>query len=409
MALRRTAGRRLAARFGPGSRPRLGDVVDFLVADQGLRRAAVRHGSRLRVERWLEETPAMRPVEAAEAWELPAIATTGELAGLLGLAPGDLEWFSDLRGLACRRFGSKLEHYRYRTVLKRSGRLRLIEAPKSRLKQIQRWILMEILDRVPIHPAVHGFAAGRSIATFAVPHVGKRMVLKMDLRDFFPSIRARRIEAFWRIAGCTDSVAAALTGLTTNAAPRGIWRECRREYSDSRLSEQAHALYGRPHLPQGAPSSPMLANICFRRADQRLEALARSAGAAYTRYADDLAFSGDGDFARGARRFAVHVAVIVAEEGFAIEHRKTRLCPASGRQALAGVVVNEKPSLPRAELETLEAILTNCARYGPEGQNRAGHPRFREHLAGRIAFVAMLQPEKAWRLRGIFDRIDWPA
>jgi hypothetical protein len=313
--------------------------------------------------------------------------------------------------MASRRLGSKLEHYRYRTVLKRSGRPRLIEAPKSRLKLIQRRLLAEILARVPAHPSVHGFIQGRSIATFAAPHAGKRMLLQMDLRDFFPSIRGARIEAFLRTAGYPEPVASALTGLVTNMAPRGVWGRLRDEYpavaADPRLIEYARSIYGRPHLPQGAPSSPALANICFRRADLRIEALARSAGAAYTRYADDLAFSGGDDFARGARRFAVHVAAIVAEEGFQVEHRKTRLTPASAQQRLAGVVVNEKPSLPRVEVERLEAILTNCVRRGPEGQNRDGHPRFREHLEGRIAFLAMVHPGKAARLRAIFESIDW--
>jgi hypothetical protein len=331
---------------------------------------------------------------------------------MLALDPAELDWFADLRGLAASQLGSKLEHYRYRTMLKRSGRLRLIEAPKPRLKQIQRRLLAEILHQVPAHAAVHGFVPGRSIATFAAPHAGRRVVLRMDLRDFFPSIRAARVGAFFRTAGYSDVVAAALTGLATNAAPVGVWKGAAREHpalaAGPGLLENARSLYCRPHLPQGAPTSPALANICFRSADQRLQALARSAGAQYTRYADDLAFSGGASFARGARRFALHVAAIVEEEGFHVEHRKTRLTPSSARQTLAGVVVNERPSLPRGEIEKLEAILVNCVRRGPEGQNRDAHPRFREHLAGRIAFLAMLHPAKAKRLRAIFDRIAWP-
>ncbi|MCB1019757.1 MAG: RNA-directed DNA polymerase [Acidobacteria bacterium] len=345
----------------------------------------------------------MRPAAAAREWGLPAVATPGDLAAMLGLEAADLDWFADLRGWGAGGVDAKLEHYRYRVVPKRSGRLRLIEAPKQRLKQVQRRLLAEILRSVPPHPAVHGFVAGRSVATFAEPHTAKRMVLKMDLRDFFPSVRAARIEAFFRTAGYPEPVARALTGLVTNAAPRRVFAK----EGELGLVHGARSLYCRPHLPQGAPTSPALANICFRRADQRLEALARSAGADYTRYADDLAFSGGDDFARHARRFSLHVAAIATEEGFAVEHRKTRLAPESGRQRLAGVVVNHRPSLPRAEIETLEAILTNCARDSPETQNRDGHPRFREHLAGRIAYLAMLNPSKAAKLRAIFDRIAW--
>ena len=354
----------------------------------------------------------MRPAGTAREWGLPTILTSGELGVRLGLDSADLDWFADLRGLACRQLGSKLEHYRYRAVLKRSGRPRLIEAPKSRLKQIQRRLLADILRLIPAHPSVHGFVQGRSIATFAAPHAGKRLVLQMDLRDFFPSVRAARVEAFFRTAGYPGPVSAALTGLVTNSAPRRVLADFLAKHAavaaDPRLFEHARAFYCRPHLPQGAPTSPALANICFHRADLRLEALARSAGVVYTRYADDLAFSGDDGFARNSRRFALHVAAIVAEEGFHVEHRKTRLTPASARQRLAGVVVNQGLSLPRVEIERLEAILTNCGRLGPESQNREGHPRFREHLEGRIAFLAMLHPGKAGRLRAIFDRINWP-
>ncbi len=403
--------RRYATAFASGVRPRFTDVMRFLEADQGLRKALRNHGSRLRIEGWITEPAAMQPVDAALDWGLPKIATSGDLAARLGLDPADLDWFADLCGWGARRSSSKLEHYRYRSVLKRSGRPRLIEAPKSRLKQIQRLLVAETLDRVPTHPAVHGFAKGRSIVTFATPHCGKRMVLRMDLRDFFPSVRAARIEAFFRTAGYPGPVAAALTGLVTNAAPRRVWAKLPREYpslaADPRLIENAAALYGRPHLPQGAPTSPALANVCFHRADLRLDALARSAGGVYSRYADDLAFSGNDEFARGAARFAVHVAAIVSEEGFRVEHRKTRIMPASVRQILAGVVVNRTPSLARVEIERLEATLTNCLRQGPETQNREGRSRFREHLEGRIAFLAMIHPRKAERLKSIFERIAW--
>ena len=403
--------RRYSEAFPQDSRPHSAQVQRFLETDDGFTRAFRRHGARLRLERPITETQRMRPVEAARAWDLPSIATPGELADCLRLDPNELDWFADTRGLASRRLSTRLEHYRYRVVLKRSGRPRLIEAPKSRLRQIQRWLLDEILARAPAHPAVHGFVRGRSIATFAAPHCSRRVVVKIDLRDFFPSIRARRIEAFFRSAGYPEAVAEALTGLVTNSTPSAAWAQVERAHpclaASRDLVERARVLHRRPHLPQGAPTSPALANICFWRADTRLAALARSAGAIYTRYADDLAFSGGDDLERAAHCFVAQVAAIVAEEGFFVEHRKTRTMPAGVRQRVAGVVVNRAPSLPRREIEELEAILTNCVRYGPEGQNRDDRPRFREYLLGRIAHLAMLHPRKGARLREVFDRIRW--
>ena len=124
-------------------------------------------------------------------------------------------------------------------------------------------------------------------------------------------------------------------------------------------------LYAQRHLPQGAPTSPALANLCAYRVDCRLSGLAAVAGASYTRYADDVAFSGDEAFARCAERFSLRAAAILLEEGFAVRHRKTRLMQRSVRQHLAGLVVNERLNVRRADFDELKAILTNCCAAWP--------------------------------------------
>jgi hypothetical protein len=166
-------------------------------------------------------------------------------------------------------------------------------------------------------------------------------------------------------------------------------------------------MYGRPHLPQGAPASPSLANLCSYRLDRRLSGLAQSAGADYTRYADDLAFSGGKKFEKSAARFATQAAVILLEEGYTVHHRKTRIMRQSVRQHLAGLVTNQRLNVRRSDFDLLKAILTNCVRHGPDSQNREAHAHFREHLAGRIGFVKSINTEKGRRLRAIFDQIDW--
>ena len=167
------------------------------------------------------------------------------------------------------------------------------------------------------------------------------------------------------------------------------------------------SMYARPHLPQGAPTSPSLANLCSYRLDCRLSGLAQSAGATYTRYADDLAFSGGEGFAGCVERFAPHVAAILGEEGFTVQHRKTRIMRQSTRQHLAGLVTNRRLNVRRHHFDLLKAILTNCVRHSPETQNLEGHPHFREHLQGRIAFIESINLEKGKRLRAIFDQITW--
>jgi hypothetical protein len=140
----------------------------------------------------------MQPVEAASHWDLPVLETIGDLAAWLECEPGELDWFADLKGLLSRRGASpRLRHYHYRVLQKRSGGQRLIEAPKPRLKEIQRRILTSILDKVPAHPAVHGFVKGRSIQTFAAPHVGQPVVLRMDLQDSSPPFRGPAFKPYF--------------------------------------------------------------------------------------------------------------------------------------------------------------------------------------------------------------------
>jgi hypothetical protein len=266
------------------------------------------------------------------------------------------------------------------------------------LKSLQRQILTEILDKIPPHPAAHGFLKGRSIRTFAAGHTGQRVVLRMDLSDFFPTFSAARIQTVFRAMGYPEPVADLLGGICTHAAPRDL---C------AGLAYDARSLYSRPHLPQGAPTSPALANLCTYRADCRLTGLAESAGARYTRYADDLAFSGGEEFERRVERFSTHVAAILLEEGFAVNHRKTRIMRRGVRQHLAGLVVNEHINVRRRDFDRLKAMLTNCARLGAEGQNRAGHTDFRAHLEGKVGFVESVNPAKGRRLRAIFERIRW--
>jgi hypothetical protein len=162
-------------------------------------------------------------------------------------------------------------------------------------------------------------------------------------------------------------------------------------------------------LPQGAPTSPALANLCSYRLDCRLSGLAQAAGAAYSRYADDLAFSGGDGFEHGVERFATHVAGILKEERFTVQHRKTRIMRQSVRQHLAGLVTNQRLNVQRSDFDVLKATLTNCVRHSPETQNREAHPYFREHLQGRVAFVESINREKGMRLRAIFNQIRWDS
>jgi len=390
------------------ARPRRAAIAAFLLNDARFVRACDRH--ELELHDFAATKPTMLASLAPLADPVPPLDNTAALADWLEIDFGQLDWMADRHGRERRHAGERLRNYRYRVLRKRSGGFRLIEAPKPRLKEIQRRILAEILDRPPAHDAAHGFRRGRSIRSFALPHVGRRVVLRLDLRDFFPSISVAHIQALFRALGYPEAVAELLAGLCSNSTPDHVWHVDDIEPVQRPLAVNelrlAREFYADAHLPQGAPTSPALANLCAYRLDARLSALAAASGASYTRYADDLAFSGDREFERSVSRFALHVSVVAAEEGFAVNHRKTRVMRAGVRQHLAGVVVNRKVNLARSDFDRLKAVLTNAARHGLAAQNRNGHADFRAHLLGRIAMVAMLNPERGAKLHAIFDRIE---
>jgi retron-type reverse transcriptase len=403
--LRPVAGRFVES-FSGKARPRHTEVVAFLRGDRGFRSAWERHGEKIAIRSWITGPQPMQPAVAASGWNIPRIESKAELAAWLNLTVGELDWYADVKGINRKQSDPRLMHYHLTVLTKESKKFRLIEAPKQHLRHIQRRILAHILDRIPAHPAAHGFVKGRSIKSFAAPHVGRAVVLRMDLEDFFPSYPARRIQAFFRTIGYPESVADLLGGMCTNSVHFASWKAPAFQVDRDSFND-ARRLYSRPHLPQGAPTSPALANLCFYRLDCRLAGLAKSAGAIYTRYADDLAFSGNRDFAARAERFSTSVASILLGSGFSVNHHKTRVMRKGVRQHLAGLVTNERLNVPREEVDRLRAILTNCIRHGAQGQNRIDHPDFRSHLAGRIGFVESIHPAKGVRLRKLFEQVRW--
>ncbi|MDB5959395.1 MAG: reverse transcriptase [Massilia sp.] len=344
--------------------------------------------------------PPLRP--PAEDWlaglSLPDLPSLGALSTWLNEPVGAVDWFAD-RWRVPGEAVAPLQHYHYRWLPKKSGGLRLLEIPKQRLRRIQSKILRGILDRVPPHPAAHGFVRGRSCVSHAALHAGRRAVIRMDLKDFFPGIRDARIHALFEKLGFPAAVAGALSRICVNRTPRGA--------IDPALPFAARQALKFAHLPQGSPCSPALANLCAWRLDLRLDALARSLGATYSRYADDLVFSGDCTFKRAADRFHVRVAAIALEEGFTVNTRKTRLMREGARQQVTGVVINRHPNIARDDYDRLKAILTNCVRHGPASQNREARADFRAWLAGRISYVMMVNSKRAGKLQRLFDNIDW--
>lgn len=240
------------------------------------------------------------------------------LAELLGLDEARLAWLTGASK------SMTVPVYKKYTIGDRSGKRRMILAPVRDLAKAQRWILEHVVALAPVHPAAHGFVVGRSIETNALSHAGRALLVNMDVRDFFPSIQFNQVIGVFLRLGYSMPVARCLTLLTTESY---------------RLQSERWTADGPRRLPQGACTSPALANTVCWRLDKRLTAYAGALGCIYTRYADDLSFSTDrADLVapaliRGVRQ-------ILREEHLEAHPRKTRIMRAGARQEVTGLVVN---------------------------------------------------------------------
>jgi RNA-directed DNA polymerase len=350
-------------------------------------------------------TPAQfAPAERLASLDVPRLATTGDLAQWLTISIDQLDWLSDARRQQGRTDIPILQHYRYSFLPKRSGPPRLIEAPKPKLMAIQRRILHAMLDVLPVHNCAHGFVAGRSCLSAAQVHAGEHIVITVDLKNFFLKTRISRVHAIFRSLGYPWAIARALAGLCSASTPMSVFARLPAAQRHDWLTQKT---YDAPHLPQGAPTSPALANLAAFRLDMRIAALSRAYGAHYTRYADDLAFSGDRAFAMKSTTFLTAVEDIIHDEGFLLNSQKTRVMRRGQCQRITGIVVNDHVNVPRTAYDQLKAILHNCRKNGPDTQNREGLRDFRAHLEGRVAWVEQVNALRGQRLRRIFDEIRW--
>lgn len=337
-------------------------------------------------ERWLEY------------YGLPKLTTPDEIAQWCQLTTGQLAWLTHRFRDGRRPKDERDAHYHFRWLKKKSAGWRLIEAPKEKLKDVQRRILSGILEQIPAHSAAHGFVSGRSILSNAAPHIGSRFLIKIDLEDFYPSVKYSRVVAIYRSLGFSREASLWLARLCVSAIPWSV---------NSPAKGQELLPYSAPHLPQGAPTSPALANLSAYALDVRLSGLAKSYRLKYTRYADDLTFSGPGLSVPALREFIPLAKSIIRDERFTVNERKLKVVRNNQQQCVTGVVVNEKLNVSRHDFDLLKAILYNCVKLGPQSQNREQHPNFAAHLRGRIAHVTQLNSDRGDKLMTIYNKIRW--
>lgn len=312
--------------------------------------------------------------------QLPVLHTAHEVAQALGLSLGQLRY------LTYHRDDAVAVHYHRFTIPKKTGGRRAISAPKPTLAKAQRWLFENVLGRLEVTQVAHGFVKGRNVVSNARPHLRQKVVINLDLRDFFPTFTFARVRGMFRGMGYSGQVAT-LFALLCTEPPR---------VEVSLDGSTSFVALGARVLPQGACTSPALTNFACRRLDARLARLAEVNGFAFTRYADDLTFSGDA--AGPVGRLLRSVRAVLGSEGFVEHEAKTHVMRSGRRQEVTGVVVNERPGIGRDELRTLRAMLHNAAKHGLESQNREGHQDFAAFLRGRVAWACMVDPSKKPKL-----------
>ncbi len=323
------------------------------------------------------------------AARLPLIRTPGELAEAMEISIGEL------RFLAFHRRASQTTHYRRFAIRKKTGGLRQISAPMPRLKRAQEWILRNILEHVELHVAAHGFRRGRSIVSNARPHVGADVVINIDLEDFFPTVTYRRIKGAFRSLGYGEAVATVLALVCSEP-----------KVAEVQLDGRTYFVHrGERFLPQGAPTSPAITNIICRGLDARLVRTAAKLGFRYTRYADDITFSGSGSASENVGIALRRIRYAVRDEGFQINPRKTRILRRGRRQEVTGLVVNRNVHVPRCQLRRFRATLFQIERDGPAGKRWGNSDDVIAAIEGYANFVAMVDPKRGEKFQGQVRRI----
>lgn len=329
-------------------------------------------------------SPRFSPIPAFSDLDIPVHSTIEEFADWLGLSTRRFEYLSDKHHRYEENGEPSVNHYHYAIAGKKNGGKRLIEAPKADLKAVQRRLLRDILQKLPNHPDAFGFVKGRNCLQAANRHASEEVVICFDLKNFFPSIGAGRIFGLFRCLGYPHSLARSMTALATTSTPQRILKH---------LAFDERTLYRTPHLAQGAPTSPALANHVAFRLDRRLAALGARLDAQYSRYADDLSFSGD---RRIVATLLNAVPRIVHDEGFWLHPAKTRVMSRNRRQLVTGIVVNEHLNIDRRSFDHLKATIHAC---GHAGDDRLQDPVFCASLLGRIEWVCAVHPKRGEKLR----------
>ena len=311
--------------------------------------------------------------------DLPQLETMKEFLAFLQQAVPEID-IPLLRSMCSHQEVSPICYYRQFQIPKKTGGFRKIWAPLPKLKAIQKLIQTEIVEKMTIHGAAHGFVPGKSIFSNADQHTDSSVVVGVDLKNFFPTFTFPRVKGIFRSYGYPQGIAT-LLGLLCTEAPRRMLK----------IGEEVVYVASGPRvLPQGSPASPALTNVASLRLDRRLSQYAHNNGWRYSRYADDLTFSmKDGTGSPDIRSLLRMIHHVTTSEGLTVHPDKTHIMSKGRRQEVTGLIVNgaQAPRVPKERRRLLRAALNN-AQKGVTVQDGL----LLEQLVGHSAFVYAAHP-----------------
>lgn len=262
-------------------------------------------------------------------------------------------------------FSNKSFYQEFKIPKRNKGEFREIHAPYPSLKCVQDWIYNNILQYAKIHYNAHGYVKNKSIKTNAKKHLNKKELFKIDLKDFFPTIKIPRIIEQFKRLGYSKNMSLCLATLC-----------CQNDY-----------------LTQGSPTSPALSNLVAYKLDKRLTTLAKRNNLVYTRYVDDIAISGD-DIHHFLQKL---ICEIIEEEGFIVNYEKTYLNKEnSNKRLLTGIIIkDDKLTIPRETKRKLKQEIYYISKFGIKSHlisinNK--NPYYYESLLGKLQYWKFIEP-----------------
>lgn len=342
--------------------------------------------------------------------EYPVIFSLVHLAIQIGVQSDYLRTLIDEeKNGVVYNYEHKYKRYNYFKLKKRNGGYREIMSPAKDLKFIQKWILVNILNKYKLSKSCKGFIKGKSIYHNAKEHQNSEMILKVDLLKFYDTITEKRVYGLFKSLGYANNLAYSFAKLTTARHREHYWRNF-----DDNSKKVFDTLYSKkpPILPQGAPTSPMISNILATKMDVRFEKLAKKLQCNYSRYADDLTFSIKKE---GQLPSLKLITKIIKEEGFFINEKKTRYMKRGCKQYVTGLTTTNGVNVSKAYRKNIKAHIYYCRRLGVKKHLEHRSKEFRGYnniqfhnwLLGHICFIKSVNQEAYKKMIKDFNKINW--